>query len=99
MAVYSMLCTDGLLLHLVGKGQLLVYSGLHTVMVNSGTQFGKVIIKVACRARVGCPQGARKANTPPCMRQLSHVGFTSILIKTREIRTKPCSVLMRQMGR
>ena len=27
MAVCSMLCTDGLLLHLVGKGQLLVYSG------------------------------------------------------------------------
>ena len=27
MAVYSMLCTDGLLLHLVGKRQLLVYSG------------------------------------------------------------------------
>ena len=27
MAVCSMLCTDGLLLHLVGKRQLLVYSG------------------------------------------------------------------------
>ena len=27
MAVCSMVCTDGLLLHLVGKGQLLVYLG------------------------------------------------------------------------
>ena len=27
MAVSSILCTDGLLLHLVGKGQLLVYLG------------------------------------------------------------------------
>ena len=27
MAVCLMLCTDGLLLHLVGKGQLLVYLG------------------------------------------------------------------------
>ena len=27
MAVCSMLCMDGLLLHLAGKGQLLVYSG------------------------------------------------------------------------
>ena len=27
MAVCSMLCTDGLLLYLVGKGQLLVYLG------------------------------------------------------------------------
>ena len=38
MAVYSMLCTDGLLLHLVGKRQLLVYSG---ASYSNGKVWGK----------------------------------------------------------
>ena len=34
------------------------------VMVNSGTQFGKVIIKVVRTAHAGCAQGAHSLNTP-----------------------------------
>ena len=49
----SMLCMDGLLLHLVGKRQLLVYSGAPYGNGKLEDSIGKVIIKVARRARVG----------------------------------------------
>ena len=56
MALYSMVCTDGLLLHLEARGGCWSTRGLHLVMVNSGTQFGKVIIKVARKVRAGHAQ-------------------------------------------
>ena len=40
----------------LARGSCWSTRGLHTVMVNSGTQFGKVIIKVAHRVRAGCAQ-------------------------------------------
>ena len=54
----SMLCTDGLLLHLVGKRQLLVYSG-----VSYGN--GKLGDSIWESHRKSSAQGARRANTPP----------------------------------
>ena len=58
MAVCSMLCTDGLLLHLVGKGQLLVYSG-----ASYGN--GKLGDSTWESHHKSSVQGARRANTPP----------------------------------
>ena len=58
MAVYSMLCTDGLLLHLVGKRQPLVYSG---ASYGNG-KLGDSIWESHHKSSV---QGVRRANTPP----------------------------------
>ena len=58
MAVCSMLCTDGLLLHLVGKGQLLVYLGASYGNGKLGDSIGESHHKSSA-------QGARRANTPP----------------------------------
>ena len=54
MAVCSMLCTDGLLLHLVGKRQLLVYSGASY----SNGKFGDSIRESHHKSSA---QGARRA--------------------------------------
>ena len=58
MAVCSMLCTDGLLLHLVGKGQLLVRSG-----ASYGN--GKLGDSIWESHHKSSAQGTRRANTPP----------------------------------
>ena len=70
MAVYSMLCTDGLLLHLVGKGQLLVYSGASYSNGKLGDSIWESHHKSSARACARCTQGARKANIPPVTRSL-----------------------------
>ena len=57
MAVCSMLCTDGLLLHLVGKGQLLVYS-------RTSYGYGKLGDSIWQGHHKSSAQGAYKANTP-----------------------------------
>ena len=54
----SMLCMDGLLLHLVGKRQLLVYSGAPYGNGKLGDSIGESHHKSSA-------QGARRANTPP----------------------------------
>ena len=54
----SMLCTDGLLLHLVGKRQLLVYS-----WASYGN--GKLGDSIWESHHKSIAQGARKANPPP----------------------------------
>ena len=61
MVVCSMLCTDGLLLHLVGKGQLLVYLG-----ASYGN--GKLGNSIWESHHKSSAQGARRAHagqTPP----------------------------------
>ena len=58
MAVCSMLCTDGLLLHLVGGEQLLVDSG-----ASYGN--GKLGDSIRESHHKSSAQGARRANTPP----------------------------------
>ena len=62
MAACSMLCTDGLLLHLVprvvGKRQLLVCSGASYGNGNLGDSIWE-------RHHKSSAQGARRANTPP----------------------------------
>ena len=46
---------------------------LHTVMVNLGTQSGKVIIKVARRAHTGRTQGKHSPKLP----QLTSIGVSN----------------------
>ena len=58
MAVCSMLCTDGLLLHLVGKGQLLVYAGASYGNGKRGDSIWESHHKSSA-------QGVRRADTPP----------------------------------
>ena len=58
MAVCSMLCADGLLLHLVGKRQLLVYSGA----LYGNDKLGDSIWESHHKSSA---QGAHRANTPP----------------------------------
>ena len=68
MAVCSMLCADGLLLHLVGKRQLLVYSG-----ASYGN--GKLGDSIWESHHKSSPQGAHRANTPPnCICKLFSAG-------------------------
>ena len=54
----SMLCTDGLLLHLVGKRHVLVYLG-------ASLGIGELGDSIWERRHKSSEQGARRANTPP----------------------------------
>ena len=58
MAICSMLCTYGLLLQLVGKGQLLVYPG-------ASYDNGKLGDSTWESHHKSSAHGVRKANTPP----------------------------------
>ena len=65
VAVCSMLCTDGLWLHLVGKRQPLVYLGSSYGPSKLGDSIWESHHKSSA-------QGARRANTPPELQESKH---------------------------
>ena len=68
----SMSCTDGLLLHLVGKRQLLVYSGASYGNGELGDSIWESHHKSSA-------QGARRANTPPISGGAGGVGLETVV--------------------
>ena len=86
----SMSCMDGLLLHLYARGSHWSTRGLHTVIVNLGTQIWESHHKSSA-------QGALKPNTPPLF--LVHMPRLNPppLFAVCTIRTAPssCSITAR----